>query len=82
MTDFMDKNTPTKAGLYFARRHDSSNWYHLVVCVGGEAPFLRVEWTRDRKTNHPLREEEHCFILFGPEIVVPEIPTDEIRPPA
>lgn len=68
-------NFPSSPGLYFARQ-SYCNWWHLIVQISGEAPFLLVArvWDRkeDRLTDNP--RQLYKIVEFGPEIVEPPAP--------
>ena len=67
---------PIEPGLYLARKN-SFNWFHLVVEVGGEAPFLKLNWAVSR-TQDMLVKVEIWDIVFGPKIEVPDVPKGDI----
>lgn len=40
------RQVPQTAGMYWARKW-CAQWWHLIVCVQGEAPMLRIVWMLD-----------------------------------
>ena len=71
-------NFPTTTGIYWARMSRIEGWYRLIVCVGGEAPFLKVLWALDFITDGPVKVNPYD-LYFGPEIHRPDVPKDEVE---
>lgn len=73
-------NLPTKAGIYFARRYKSDDWWNYLVGVSGEVPFMRIEWSISLAEWKSLKLEVHQVGDWGPEVVRPDIPMDLVEP--
>lgn len=64
---------PSKPGTYWARVSARWKWFHLIIKVSGDAPFMECSVLADMTD---LCTEEDIInpadISWGPELLVPE----------
>lgn len=66
----IDKNTPTKPGLYWGKKDDSYGRYNMLVDVYGKLPYLR--WNSwNTETHEVLYGNSEPDFIFGDEIIQP-----------
>lgn len=77
----MNNNLPTEAGLYWGRTTNTMQWYDLIICVCGEAPFLYVEhvYNRGRLDGPKVQTANYSDILIGPKLEVPDVSPLEMK---
>jgi hypothetical protein len=65
---------PTECGLYFGRT-GNYGWYHLIIEVTGESPFLRIKSAYDTGLDGPrlLLNIDPDDVKWGPEVIVPDV---------
>ena len=66
----INKNTPTKPGLYWAKKDDSYGRYNMLVDVCGKLPYLH--WNSwNTATLEVLSGNSEPDFIFGNEIIKP-----------
>lgn len=68
-------NAPNEPGLYWARERGSKYW-NYIVRVGGESPYLSIEFVWKRFEDSWA--EKYKVFAFGPKI---ELPSDPVLHP-
>lgn len=65
-------NAPTSPGAYWARYSTTNRW-HLIVHVTGEAPFQRMQTLRLKDHLPPVRNAWLAphELVFGPQLIPP-----------
>ena len=65
----MEKNKPNEAGIYLAKA-STCRWWNWIVEVGGEAPWLRVEWAINRMDGTVTRNNRSLIdeLNWGPKL--------------
>jgi hypothetical protein len=64
----MKENKPNEAGIYLAKS-PNYKWWNWIVEVGGEAPWLKIEWVVSRIDGGPCADKSLIDKLeFGPKL--------------
>ena len=64
----MNNNRPTERGIYLAKS-PNYKWWNWIVEVGGEAPWLKIEWVVSRIDGGPCVDKSLIDKLeFGPKL--------------
>lgn len=69
------KNLPAEPGFYWGRGN-KYKWWNLIVRIGGDSPYLRVNWILDLSIVKFYSSSEIWdvdFDVIGPKIDKPEI---------
>lgn len=68
---------PTEPGLYWVRSSKNYSWYNFIVKVGGEQPYLKIEWVIDTgiEPGMYVKVEDHKIdkFIWGPKIEIPKV---------
>ncbi len=70
---------PQREGLYWARWEKAANQeFNLIARVRGTAPFMQVTMigVDDGSVDHVLTLSRYGNIVWGPEIIRPEVSKD------
>ena len=66
------KNTPTEPGFYWAKSDNDYKWYHLIVNISGESPYLEwVAWDRGPINGKIIKGSGKPDFIFGDKINEP-----------